>query len=302
MSAINSNQTLRAAITMIGAMSIIGVIDNYIAVLAQHVGLWQFHATRAAMALPLVVGLSLLGLGTLRPVRVWAVAVRSLLLATSMLFYFSALALMPIAQALAGLFTSPIFILLISAFGMGQRIGPWRIGAVALGFLGILLALQPDPQNFDLKILIPVCAGFFYALSALATRAICAEESTMSMLLGMWLALGAMGVIGSLVLVAAPLGGAQDASGFVTRAWEWPMWQAVPWIALQAVGSVIGVFFIIRAYQLADATYVSVFEYSVMVVGPLYAWIAFAQPVGVWQIAGITCIAGAGMLIAVRSR
>ena len=108
-----STKPLSAALFMVGAMLIIGGIDNVIVLVAQHIGLWQFHFTRALMAIPLVIGLSLLGFGVLRPVRWWAVATRSLLVATSMMFYFSALALMPIAQALAGLFTSPIFILIL---------------------------------------------------------------------------------------------------------------------------------------------------------------------------------------------
>lgn len=296
------NRPMTAALVMIAAMSIIGVIDNYIAPMAHHVGLWQFHLVRATIAIPLVVCLSLIGLGTLRPRRFWAVAVRSLLLGVSMMFYFSALALLPIAQALAGLFTSPIFILLISGLAMRQRIGPWRILAVGLGFAGILLVLQPDPVNFDTRILIPMAAGFFYALSAIATRALCAQESTISMLVGMWITLGLMGALGTGILILFPQGGAPDATGFVARDWVWQMGPALPYILLQAVGSVAGVFLIIKAYQLGEASYVSVFEYSVMIFGPLYAWVAFGQPVGPYQAVGIALIMAAGAVIALRSR
>ncbi|MEY8838788.1 EamA/RhaT family transporter, partial [Cribrihabitans sp. XS_ASV171] len=122
---------MRASLFMVAAMAIIGVIDNYVIRLAETIGLWQFHLIRAAMMFPLVMLMAALGLGGLRPRRLWAVALRSLLLATAMLFYFSALALMPIAQALAGLFTSPIFVLLLTALGLRQKVGPWRVMAVA---------------------------------------------------------------------------------------------------------------------------------------------------------------------------
>lgn len=299
---ISPDRTMLAAGIMICAMAVIGVIDNFIPHLAAHIGLWQFHFIRALMALPLLWVLSRLGLGTLRPVRLWAVMVRSLLVGVSMLFYFSALALMPIAQALAGLFTSPIFILLVTSLAMGQRIGPWRILAVAMGFVGILFVLQPDPQNFDWMVLIPVAGGFFYALSAIATRAICAQESTMAMLAGMWVTLGSFGAIGLVILGLFPAEAAPGADGFVTRGWVWDMAPALPWVVLQAVGSVLGVFLIIRAYQLGDASYVSVFEYSVMIFGPLFAWAVLGQPVGGWQIIGSILIVLAGVLIALRSR
>lgn len=292
---------MKAAVLMVCAMAIIGVIDNFIPHVAQEIGLWQFHFVRALVALPLVASLSLVGLGRVRPNRWRAVALRSLAVAVSMLFYFSALALMPIAQALAGLFTSPIFILLISVLAMGQRIGPWRVLAVAIGFAGILCVLQPDPDDFDLAVLIPVTAGFFYALGAIATRRFCAGESTVALLFGMWVALGSFGALGLVGLELLPVETATGPDGFVTRGWVWPMWQAAPWVGLQVVGSISGVFLIIKAYQLGEPSYVGVFEYSVMVFGPLFAWVAFGQPVTGWQMVGIGLIALAGGIIAVRS-
>ena len=296
------NHPLMAALLMIAAMTIIGVIDNFIAPLSRHMGLWQFHFIRALMAAPLVVGLSLIGLGSLRPLRWWAVALRSVLLGIAMLFYFTALAIMPIAQALAGLFTSPIFILLITAFGLRQTIGIWRIFSVALGFAGILCVLQPDPSDFDMRLFIPVTAGFFYALAAIATRSLCARESTVALLAGMWVTLCLMGAAGSLALLVFPASDPAAASDFVTRPWVWPLDAAWPYLLVQAVGSVSGVFLIIKAYQLGEPSYVSVFEYSVMVFGPLFAWVVFAVPVGPWQIFGIAMIALAGAIIAVRSK
>lgn len=296
-----ATRPVSAAVFMVAAMLIIGAIDNVIVLLAEEIGLWQFHFTRALIAIPLVILLSLIGLGTIRPQRWWAVAVRSGLVAISMLFYFSALALMPIAQALAGLFTSPIFILIISALVLKQRIGPWRILAVMFGFAGILLVLQPDPQNLSAITLLPVAGGFFYALSAIATRSLCAGESTVAMLAGMWLTLGALGAIGLIVLAVWPIPSVPGPDGFVTRGWTWPMWEAAPYVVLQAFGSVIGVFMIIKAYQLGEPSYVAVFEYSVMIFGPLYALILFGQTMNGVQILGIALIVLAGAVITLRS-
>jgi len=299
---ITQTHPLRAAMAMVAAMAILGVIDNFVLRLASEIGLWQFHLIRALIAAPLVIALSWLGLGRLAPDRLWAVALRSGLIAIAMLFYFSALALMSIAQALAGLFTSPIFIVMISVVFLRQKIGPWRITAVVVGFLGILFVLQPDPNDFDMSVLIPVAGGLFYALGALSTRALCARESTVSMLLGNMIALGLSGAVGLAVLGVFPVETAPGPDGFVTRGWVWPMWQAAPWVIVQAVGSVAGVFLIIKAYQLAEPSQVSVFEYSIMIFGPLFAWIALDQQITPWQIFGIALITVAGGIIAVRSK
>ena len=292
---------LTAAIVMVCAMLIIGVIDNVIPLLASEIGLWQFHFVRAFMAVPLVLSLSLFGLGTVWPVRLWAVALRSVLIAVSMMFYFTALAILPIAQALAGLFTSPIFILLITAIFLRTSVGPWRYFAVVIGFAGILCVLQPDPVNFDWRILLPVAGGFFYALSAMATRSLCAGESTVALLLGMWLTLWAMGAVGLVLLGLWPQEAAPGPDGFFWRGWVWPMWESMPWVIVQVIGSVSGVFLIIKAYQLGEPSYVAVFEYSVMIFGPVFALVAFDHPIGPWQIGGIALIIVAGAIIALRS-
>ncbi|WP_239059867.1 DMT family transporter [Ruegeria sp. PrR005] len=301
MQAESPSAPIAAAFLMVAAMSIIGVIDNYVIRLAETIGLWQFHFTRAAMMLPLVLLMSILGLGTMRPLRMNWVILRSLLLTVAMLFYFSALSLMSIAQALAGLFTSPIFVLLITAFGLRQRIGPWRIIAVVIGFVGILFVLQPDPATFDATILVPVAGGFFYALGAVVTRAKCAQESTAALLGAMVTALGLTGLAGLGWLALFPATAAEGAAGFVTRGWVWPMTDALPWVVMQAVGSATAVFMLIKAYQLGEPSYVSVFEFSVMIFGPLFAWLVFGVGLGPWQILGIGLIVVAGVIIALRS-
>lgn len=288
----------RAAAMMVLAMAIIGAIDNVIAPMSAHIGLWQFHFIRSLIALPLVALMALAGLGALRPRRWGVVTLRSVLVSTAMMFYFGALAFMPIAQALAGLFTSPIFVLLITATLLRGRIGPWRVLAVAAGFTGTVLVLQPDPRAFDVTTLVPVAGGFFYALGAIVTRRYCAGEGAPALLAGNLFALGLAGAVGVLVLAMLPQSGAQD---FVTRGWVWPIRPAVPYILLQAVGSVIAVFFIIRAYQTGDPSRVAVFEYAVMIFGPLFAWLLLGQPLGPWQAVGVLLIAIAGAIIAIRS-
>ena len=296
------SQTRQAALLMVAAMAVIGVIDNYIVRLAEEIGLWQFHFTRGLMTVPLVALLSLMGFGTMRALRPWRVVLRSLLAAAAMLCYFGALGLLPIAQVLAGLYTSPIFIVIITGLFLKVRIGPWRVIAVAVGFAGTLFVLQPDPDNFDLAILLPVAGGLFYALGAIATRSLCAGESTVALLFAMMLTLGLMGALGLGVLALVPVESVPGPDGFLTRGWLWPMPAAAPWVAVQAVGSVVAVFFLIKAYQLGEPSLVGVFEYSVMVIGPLYALVALGVGIGPWQVLGIGLIALAGGIIAVRSR
>lgn len=291
------NKPLLAAGVMLLAMVNIGFIDNYVAQIATEIGLWQFFVLRTVMMLPMALVMSWAGMGTIWP-RSWIrVGGRSALAAIAMLCYFAGLGFMPLAQALAGLFTSPIFILLISWGVMGQSIGPWRVLAVVLGFAGILLVLQPDTGAFSLWTLLPVAGGLFYAVALIATRAWCEGESTMTLLVGL---IGLQGLISAgavVLLVVLDL----PETGFLTQRWVWPIVDVWPLIWLQAVGSLAGVWCIIKAYQLGEAGFVSVFEYSVMIFGPAFAWVLFDQTVSLWQAVGIASIATAGVIIAVRA-
>jgi len=291
-----------AAISMVAAMFVIGAIDIYVAVIAQTISVWQFLVMRLMLTAPIVLALSLLGFGTLRPRRAGAVAFRSTLIATGMFCYFGALAFMPIAMALAGLFTSPIFVLLLTGFVLRQRIGPWRVLAVAVGFAGILVVLGPSGGSLGWVAALPVMGGLLYASGVVATRALCEGESTLSLLLGIFVA---QGVLGSVVLVLIAVIQPQVGEGgmaFLTRGWVWPITEAWPYLSLQVFGSVLGVGLLNRAYQLGEASHVAVFEYSVMVFGPFFGWWLLGQPVTWAQGAGIVLIVLAGVIIAVRSR
>lgn len=305
----------RAALSMITAMACIGLVDNYVALIAQDLSLWAFQFLRAVMALPMLACAVWLGQGSLqslRPLRLWAVVVRNGLIALGMLFYFASLAYLPITEALAGLFTAPIFVLLISVFVFGEKVGALRVAAVAMGFGGLLLVLWARAgtgtdagtggggAGLGFAAVLPVFGGFFYAAGSVATQRICAGESTFSMLGALFFL---QGLIGGTVLLVLTWNGAEapdGAAGFLVRGWVWPTSLSWTLVFVQAAGSLIGVGFLIRAYQSAEPSFAAVFEYSVFIFGPFFAFILFGQTLTAVQIAGIILIAAAGSLIALR--
>ena len=301
MSDIYKNNTRLAAQSMLIAMIIIGFIDNFVAVIAETTSLWQFLSVRAAMAIPLVFLLAALGFGETRPKSYLRVYIRGGLMAAGMLCYFGALGLMSISLALAGLFTSPIFVLLISAFLLKKRVGPKRIAAVALGFVGILLVIGPNFSDLGWTVLVPIVGGFLYASGSVATRALCAEETNFAMLWTMFSVQAVMALIGLAIMTILAPEAPTGTDGYILRGWVWPIGPAMPWIVLQAVASVIAVSFLIKAYQVAEASIVTVFEYSIFIFGPLFAWLLFGETVGWQEACGIGLISTAGIIIAFRS-
>jgi drug/metabolite transporter (DMT)-like permease len=214
-----------------------------------------------------------------------------------MLIYFGCLSVLPIGVVVAGLFTAPLFTLMITVVAQGKRVGPVRWGAVGVGFIGAMLVIRPDPAALDWVAFLPIVAGMLYAVGAVATRAWCEGEGTFCLTAGFFGMLAVFGAIGVLVL---PAGGPLGHEGWVLRGWMPITGSFMFWTTVQAVGSLLGIGLIFRGYQLGEASAVAVFEYSLLVFASFWAWVLWGQTVGLLAICGMVLIALAGVVIALR--
>lgn len=293
---------LVAAALVLGFATVIGFTDNFVRVIAAEAGLWQFHATRTLMILTLLAMVARpLGLN-MRPKRVRAVVGRSVLHGIALMIYFGSLAFLPVAQVAAGLFTAPIFVLLLSRFVYGHTIGIVRILAVAIGFLGVGLVLGRDAiAGLSLPALMPVVAGAFYAMGNIATREWCADETTETLTMGFFAGIGCFGLIGLIVLTLFPVAVPEGTAGFVARGWVWPSGAFYWWTFVQAAGSLVAVAMLMRAYQIAEASRVSVFEYMNLPLAAFWGWALWGEQLGLWAVMGMVLITLAGAMIALRA-
>ena len=300
---VTQDRTLMAAGAIMIYALLIAYADNYVRVIAAEGGLWQFHATRSVIAIALIAALARLSGRRLRAVSLRAVVARSAIHGVAMLIYFGCLAFLPVAQVAAGLFTAPIFVLLISRFAYGQHVGPVRIAAVAVGFVGVVMVLGPTAmQGAKLAALLPVFAGALYAMGNVATREWCPKESAETLLTGFFAALGLFGVMGLVLLAVFPIAVPDGTDGFVQRGWVQPSGTFLFWVTVQAVVSVIGVGLMIKAYQIAVASRVSVFEYIILPASALWGWLLWSEVPSVQAVAGMGLITAAGAMIAIRAR
>lgn len=301
--AATQERTLAAAGLILVYAMVIGFTDNYVQVIARDAGLWQFHLTRSLMAM-LFLWLASIPLGLrLKPVDLRAVVARSTIHGVAMLVYFGALAFLPVAMVAAGLFTAPIFVLLISRFAYGHPIGPVRILAVGLGFLGVLLVLGREATSgASLPAVLPILAGALYAWGNVATREWCAQERAETLLAGFFVALGVFGAIGLAVLAIRGQGVPTGPEYFLLRGPVWPNSTFWIWTAIQAAGSLLGVGMMIRAYQITDAGRASVLEYMILPASAFWTWVIWGQVLHAQAWVGMALIVAAGVIIALRAR
>ncbi len=232
---------------------------------------------------------------------------RCLLIVGANMSYFMALAVLPLADASALFYVMPLFITLLSIPLLGERVGPWRIGAVVVGFGGVLLMLRPAGGELAvsrLVLLLPMLAALLYAFMQILTRR-----------LGVRSKASAMAIYIQCTFIAVSLGffaiggdgrlaeGSDNASlQFLLRAWRWPA--PGDRLLLAGLGTVSAVvaYSLSQAYRSAEAATVAPFEYAALPLAIFWGWAVWGHLPGPWVSAGILLIVGAGLTVFMRER
>ena len=284
----------RHLLQVIAAMAILSFSDNLVMTVMPPASLGQYLLVRALICV-LMAGLVIMLAGSSwRPVRFVAVLVRSAFFAGAMGFYFGALVFLPVAEAAAGLFTAPIFVLVFSSLYLRQIPGWRRLLAVLAGSLGVVFLLQPGAPDFTLWHLMPVAAGALYALANLIARHWCADEPPLALVLGYFILTG-LGGLGLLIASGYASGYGLAVIWVGLTGWQWVS------LLVQAGLTLLSVWMLISAYQKGDTTVLAISEYSFLGFAALFGWLIWGVLVSALGWAGMVLITLAGALIIARS-
>lgn len=202
--------------------------------------------------------------------------------------FVAALTKMPIADALAIAFVEPFIILLIGKFALHQAIGPRRLGAAIVGFIGALMVIQPSFSVFGLHALYPLGCAFFFALYILITRALSPLIHPIP-----------MQCLTALVaaLFCLPLLVLGESAGLAGFAMIWPSGTALLWCVLVGVAGASAHLFMTYALQFAPSSTLAPVHYLEMVTAALFGYLVFGDFPDALTWAGIVVIVGSGLYI-----
>jgi|TARA_B110000908_G_scaffold67703_1_gene81808 S-adenosylmethionine uptake transporter len=232
---------------------------------------------------------------------------RGLLIVTSNMTFFVALAAIPLADATALFFAAPLFITLLSIPILGEKVGPLRLGAVVFGFIGVIIMQRPwegvDTLGASRVILLlPVVAALTYALNQLLTRKLGVQSKASA--LAVYIQATFIIVSIGFYLIAGDGRFAQGSDNasiqFLLRAWVWPD-QSDYWLfAVLGLNAAIIGYGLSQAYRMADAATVAPFEYIGLPLAVFWGWMIFSDlPVlEVWI--GIAMILASGVFVFLR--
>jgi drug/metabolite transporter (DMT)-like permease len=211
--------------------------------------------------------------------------------------FFLGLSVMPLADATAIFFISPILITLFSIVFLGEKVGPWRWTAILVGFLGVVIMIRPGTESFQLAALYPLVAAFCYATLNTMTRRMGSTESAATLSVYIQLTFIVVTVLIGLALGDGRFGDQSDpALKFLLRAWSWPPVSDFGYFLIIGIGIAGGGFLISQAYRVAEAAFVAPFEYAAMPLAVFYGIVIFDEWPDAVAYVGMTFIVAAGII------
>lgn len=242
-------------------------------------GRYVFHFAGMALILPL------LGIQrTLKTRQTAKVTLRGLLLLGSTICFFTAISLIPLADANAIGFVTPLITVALSAFFLREKVGIRRWSAVLIGFCGMLIVLRPGFQEIHWAYFLVLAMATMFSVFALLTRSLNRTEDPVAMLFHTAL----VGTVGASLLI-----------GFF---WETPT--PTEWLLMMVIGLIGGVShqILIFGYRYASASILAPFQYVIILWSTAYGYFIFADVPDFWTFVGAGLIVAAGLYVWIRER
>lgn len=244
---------------------------------------------QALTAVLLGVGMALTGrLALLRTKRLRSHGVRSATGLFGMLFTYGAVLLLPLAEATTLGFTAPVFAVLIAMVLFGERIGPYRWAAVAMGFAGVIVVMQPANGGAAGVTIIGVVVGL---IAPLMVSLISFQIQDLNTTENPW------SIVFWFAALSTPF--AALALPFVIGAHDAETWGI---IVLMALTGVLAQILLTTSLRFGSAAVILMMDYTALLWASFYGVFVFdrAAPTSLWL--GAPLIIGAGLLIAWRER
>jgi len=199
-----------------------------------------------------------------------------------MLAGFWAIVHLPLAQAIALSYSSPLFVTIGAVLFLGEIVRMRRWSAVAAGFIGVLVIVRPGADTMAGGALIAVMAAAMSGMTTVSIKFLSRSEPPDRIVL-----------LTTLLWVPLSLPAA-------LTVWKWPDAATWPWLVLCGFLGTGGHYFWTRALRLADASLLAPFSYMQLLVVTVLAWLLFGETLDAYTATGAAIIIGATLYIARR--
>jgi len=278
---------------MAGAMLVVPIIDAIAKIMSAEMSPIQISWSRFAITLVVLAPVIVLrgGWSALRPPQFGLHMLRGAGIAGATVFFFGALASMPMADVAAIFFVEPLILTLFSAMFLGERIGWRRIMAVAIGFAGAMIVIRPSFAEVGATALLPVCAAVCFAMYMTLTKILSGTTDawTMQTMAG----ISGTVLLGTILLIADMSGAAEAVMPTMEQA------GLLLVIASVAIACHTAIIFALRR---VDAGLIAPLQYLEIIGATFYGFLFFGDFPDAMTWLGIAIIVGSGLFVFHRQR
>jgi len=185
--------------------------------------------------------------------------IRSLLNYPAMLLTFSALMLVPYEKISALNFLVPFFVTILAVLFLKENIRIYRISALVIGFIGMLVILRPGIIEISLGIQMVLVATFFWSVIIILTKQLTNNDSSITILTYMYTLMTLLTLITAIIF------------------WETPTTNSIIYLSLAAFVGTISHISINQAFKLVDVSMTQPFSFISLIVASMYGYFLFDE-------------------------
>jgi drug/metabolite transporter (DMT)-like permease len=222
-----------------------------------------------------------------------ALLLRAVFLLVATFCFIAAIRIMPLADALAIVFVAPFIVLLVGKFYLGEEVGPRRVGAALVGFVGVLFVIQPSFVAFGAVALLPLGTAVAFASYILVTRGLSRKIHPVSMQFY-------TGLIASFICMPVVVLAQGTGSELLDPVWP----TGIAWLWLLGVGffATLSHMMMTYALSLAPSATLAPLQYFELPVATFFGYLVFNDFPNALSLLGITIIISAGLYMIHRER
>lgn len=231
------------------------------------------------------------------PLWPWYLA-RAVLFAGGFAMFYAAFPFMGLAEVTTLFFAAPLMTATLAAVFLQEKIGIHRVLALLVGFLGVVIAVNPTGGNFGWISILPVMTALTYAISQTIVRKI-GEQDT-SLVIGLY-------TISLSGVVIVPIGFLVTQFIDITpqlyhlrMSWPVPALDGLGMLALLGGIGTVAYTLVSRAYQIASASVIAPFDYSYLPLAALFGYLVWGEVPHFTTFVGMVLIVSSGMYTAYR--
>ncbi len=286
-------------------MMVFSVQDGIMKHIYNFVSLYEIYLIRTVVSFILILIFLIL---TKKPV-VFKSQYPILTLCRVILFFFGfssfyiSLTVLPLGTATALFFVTPFLITIFAHFFLKEEIGLRRWAAIAVGFVGVYITLNPDFSNFNYLSLLPILCAFCYSLSMIIIKKTSNKDSVYTQTFTFYIGAIIFSIIFYFVIGDGKFNTTDHpATQFIFREWFVDIENSILFMVATGFTATAAFLLLFSAYSIASPAVVSPFEYSILLWSPLIGWLYFNEVPTLSTVIGILIIVSSGIYIFLRER